>query len=65
MRYQQKLKGALSACLVLVALLSPAAAQSDTIERIEVQGLSRMTKLAFMHALGVKVGDPYDLVVIR
>jgi outer membrane protein insertion porin family len=40
-------------------------AQSGTVEQIEVQGLFRMTREAFLHALGIKVGDTYDERVIR
>jgi outer membrane protein assembly factor BamA len=48
--------------LAIVALLAvlPAPAQSGTIERIDVQGLFRMTAPAFLHAFGVQEGDPYD-----
>jgi outer membrane protein insertion porin family len=35
-------------------------AQSGSIESIEVLGLYRMTREAFLHALGMKVGDSYD-----
>jgi outer membrane protein insertion porin family len=35
-------------------------AQSGSIERIEVLGLYRMTHEAFLHALAMKIGDPYD-----
>jgi outer membrane protein assembly factor BamA len=37
-----------------------AQSQPDSIEKIEVQGLFRMTQEAFRHALGLKEGDPYD-----
>jgi outer membrane protein insertion porin family len=49
-----------------IALLhSPAQAESGTVEKIEVQGLLRMTTEAFNHALGIKAGDPYDPAQIR
>jgi outer membrane protein assembly complex protein YaeT len=54
-----------SAVLILaLALLGSGVlhAQSlDThIERIDVQGLYRMSEEAFLHALGLREGDPYD-----
>ena len=30
---------------------------AEALEQIEVQGLYRMTREAFLHALGIKVGD--------
>ena len=35
------------------------------VEAIEVEGLNRMTRPAFLHALGVERGDPYDLRELR
>src|SRR5262245_58626587 len=55
-----------AALLVAAALsLNLLHAESGTIEKIEVQGLARMTREAFNHALGLKVGDPYDPGRIR
>jgi len=52
--------------LLLVAWLSaPPSAQPGTIEEIHVQGLSRMSRQSFLLALGIQVGDPYDLRQIR
>ena len=39
--------------------------QPGTVEQIEVQGLYRMTREAFLHALAIKVGDPYDERMVR
>ncbi len=35
------------------------------VEAIEVEGLNQMTRPAFLHALGVQRGDPYDLRELR
>ena len=53
--------------LTLVLLLAPSAAlaQPGTVEELIVQGLSRMTREAFFHALGIQQGDPYDPTRIR
>ena len=55
--------------LAVLALLGSAwlstPARAETIERIEVQGLTRMNPGAFMIALGLKEGDAYDLPTIR
>ena len=50
-----------------LALLHPCSsfAQTGSIEQIEVQGLFRMTREAFMHALGLAAGDPYDPTQVR
>lgn len=40
-------------------------AQADTIEELQVQGLSRMSQEALLYAFAVKVGDPYDERRIR
>ena len=47
---------------LVLALLLPVntQAQQQTIELIDVQGLFRMTREAFLHALDLEVGDPYD-----
>lgn len=42
-----------------------AAAQSGTVESVQVQGLHRMTDEAFAHAFGIRAGDPYDPARIR
>jgi outer membrane protein insertion porin family len=42
-----------------------AGAQSGTVEGIEIQGLRRMSEDAFLHAMGVRVGDPYEVTLIR
>src|SRR5262245_38008826 len=38
----------------------PAPAAPGQIERIDVQGLSRMDLKSFLYLVGVKVGDAYD-----
>lgn len=54
------------AVLVLALVLAGLSfAQSDTVEGIEIQGLFRMTREAFLHAFDVKVGDPYDVDKVR
>jgi outer membrane protein insertion porin family len=60
----------LTRTVLLILVLSllppfPSLAQPGTIEDIQVQGLYRMTREAFLHALGLKVGDPYDERQIR
>lgn len=44
---------------------SDGAPADPVIEAIEVEGLYRMTRPAFLHALGVELGDPYDLRDLR
>lgn len=62
----KKLTRALLLALVLALSLSIVVhAQTGTVEEINVQGLSRMTTQAFMHALAIKVGDPYDPATVR
>ncbi len=52
--------------LALALLVAPSArAQSGTVEDIKVLGLVQMTRVAFSHAFGIRVGDPYDPVKIR
>jgi outer membrane protein insertion porin family len=46
-------------CVTLVA------AQSGTVESVQVQGLQRMTNEAFAHAFGIRAGDPFDPARIR
>ncbi len=50
---------ALCASLALLAA-APADAQPGTVESVEVRGLERMDRGAFLHAFGVRGGDPYD-----
>ena len=40
---------------------SPGNPDGPVIESINVQGLNRMTEPAFLHALGLASGDPYNL----
>jgi outer membrane protein assembly complex protein YaeT len=55
-----------TACVLAVLLLVPATgAQSGLIEQITIHGLFRMTRVAFLHALGVREGDPYDPDLLR
>lgn len=59
-------KRCVGVAVVLAALLpSPIFAQSGTIELIDVQGLFRMSREAFLHAFEVKEGDPFDEQRIR
>lgn len=57
--------------LVAILLLAPlsvyaqAAPLSGEIVIIDVHGLRRMTEQAFIHAMGIQVGDPYDEVQLR
>jgi outer membrane protein insertion porin family len=57
--------------LILVLLLFLLAVQADlhaepgTVESINIQGLFRMSREAFLHALGVQEGDPYDEALLR
>jgi outer membrane protein insertion porin family len=43
----------------------PAFGQAGTVEEVEVQGLVRMSREAFLHAFGIRAGDPYDPARIR
>jgi outer membrane protein assembly complex protein YaeT len=52
--------------LAVAALAAGTArAQPGTVETVEVQGLARMTKEAFLHAFAIRAGDPYDLGRVR
>jgi outer membrane protein insertion porin family len=55
--------------VLALGLTWAAAARADppsaTIERIDVLGLSRMSRPSLMFLLGVKEGDPYDPVQLR
>jgi outer membrane protein insertion porin family len=51
----------LFALLLVWALLPvPLSAQTGTVEDVLVTGLNRMTREAFLHAFGVRPGEPYD-----
>jgi outer membrane protein assembly complex protein YaeT len=41
-------------------LAPPLLAQTGTVEDVLVTGLNRMTREAFLHAFGVRPGEPYD-----
>ncbi|HXV75746.1 MAG TPA: outer membrane protein assembly factor BamA [Candidatus Polarisedimenticolaceae bacterium] len=41
------------------SFVSPVSAEPGTIEQIIPQGLTRMQERAFLHALGLEVGEPY------
>ena len=57
---------AVTLCLLILGLLAPAAgASSGMVDSITVYGLYRMTEEAFLHAMGVRAGDPYDPVKLR
>lgn len=43
----------------------PVRSQPGIVESVEVQGLERMTQEAFLHAFGVRAGDPYDPKQLR
>jgi outer membrane protein insertion porin family len=61
-----KVNRAVLIALALTLLLPISSlAQSGSIEQIEVLGLYRMTREAFLHALGMKVGDPFDEALLR
>ncbi|MDH3784573.1 MAG: hypothetical protein OEV00_04495, partial [Acidobacteriota bacterium] len=65
---RQSIPGLLLAALIFVLPLlahAQAAPLSGDIKIIDVQGLRRMTEQAFIHAMGVKVGDPYDVARLR
>jgi outer membrane protein assembly complex protein YaeT len=52
--------------LLILGLLAPATvAASGMIDSITVYGLYRMTEEAFLHAMGVRAGDPYDPKKLR
>ncbi|HEX5044173.1 MAG TPA: outer membrane protein assembly factor BamA [Candidatus Polarisedimenticolaceae bacterium] len=50
------------ALLLVWALIPirPLSAQTGTVEDVLVTGLNRMTREAFLHAFGVRPGEPYD-----
>jgi outer membrane protein insertion porin family len=65
-RFDRKLAPALPALLILwLSASGPVAAQPGTVERIVVQGLSRMDEKAFLWLLEIKEGDPYDAAAVR
>lgn len=58
-------KIAAAGLLAMVLSASSARAQSGTVETVEVQGLVRMTREAFLHAFSIRAGDPYDRARIQ
>jgi outer membrane protein insertion porin family len=65
-RFERKLAPAVLALLILLlSAFGPVSAQPGTVERIEVQGLSRMDQQAFLWLLDIKEGDPYDEATAR
>ncbi|HKQ59995.1 MAG TPA: outer membrane protein assembly factor BamA [Candidatus Polarisedimenticolaceae bacterium] len=60
-----RLRRAFIAALFIATAGTWIAADSGTIEEIRVQGLFRMTQEAFLHALGIQTGDPYDPVKVQ
>lgn len=66
MQFDRKLATAVPTLMILVLLVPGAvSAQSGTVERIEVQGLSRMDIQAFMWLFDIAEGDAYDVDVVR
>jgi len=55
------------ASLLALAVVLPSLllAQPGTVEKIEVQGLFRMSREAFLHAFSVRTGDAYDPAILR
>jgi outer membrane protein insertion porin family len=53
------------AVVLAIAVTALVQAQQGTIEEIIPRGLSRMHPQAFLHALGVKPGDPYNEEFLR
>ena len=55
-------RGAGRALLAAALVLAPALllATPGTVEKIEIQGLRRMTRVAFLHALDIEEGDLYE-----
>lgn len=51
--------------LLALSLGGPLVAQPGTVEQIIVQGLQRMQPEAFLVALGIREGDPYDVERIQ
>jgi len=45
--------------------LAPVQAAEPAIERIDVQGLSRMSRPSLLYLLGIEEGDPYDPARLR
>lgn len=62
-KFRQSIVRALLVSSLLVSTW--AFAQQATVESITVLGLRRMSTEAFLHAFGVKTGDPYDAERIR
>jgi outer membrane protein insertion porin family len=63
-RFGPRRRRVLAAFLCALAFGVPRA-QEGTIEDIQVQGLRRMSPEAFLHALGIQRGDPYDVARVR
>ncbi|NIM00814.1 MAG: outer membrane protein assembly factor BamA [Acidobacteria bacterium] len=62
----RKSQWSLVAALALALLaVGPLCAAPGEIEEIEVLGLQRMTREAFLHAFDIRPGDPYDVVQVR
>ena len=61
----RKLKLALAIVVAVSTCGLATAAESGTVESVTVDGLVRMTNEAFLHALGIRAGDPYDPARIR
>ena len=55
----------IGAALLSAVVCVTAVAQEGTVEDIQLQGLRRMSPEAFLHALGIERGDPYDVLVVR
>ncbi len=59
--------GPVFALSLLIFLLGggPARAEAGTVEKIEIQGLVRLTREGLGHVLGIQEGDPYDPAKLR
>ncbi len=65
-RFRVGTAGRLLLGMLLLGLLIPGVqARSGMIDKITVYGLYRMTEEAFLHAMGVHDGDPYDPAALR
>ncbi len=62
-----RVRAPLVLALLISALMAPAvwAADGGTIESVEVRGLKRMTKDAFVFASGLRAGQPYSEAAVR
>ncbi len=62
----RKSQWSLAATLALALLVGgPVCGAPGEIEEIEVLGLQRMTREAFLHAFDIRPGDPYDVAHVR